>query len=91
MGRIEGRNRRASRTPLNLAQKTNQLLFSAHHAKVKEQAVSLHIFRRNATHCISPYDIVAYVCVCVCVCVCVSVCVSVCVCRVCGRQENGLR
>ena len=36
-------------------------------------------FRRNATHCISPYAIV----------VCVSVCVFVC--RVCRPQENGLR
>ena len=43
------------------------------------------IFRRNATHCISPYAIVMCLCVCVCVCMCV------CVCRVCGSQENGLR
>ena len=51
------------------------------------------IFRRNATHCISPYAIVKCVCVSVCVsvCVCLCVCVSVCVCRVCGPQENGLR
>ena len=41
------------------------------------------IFRRNETHCSSPYAIV--------VCVCGSVCLSVCVCRVCGPQENGLR
>ena len=34
------------------------------------------IFRRNATHCISPYAIV--VCECVCMCVCVCVCVSIC-------------
>ena len=33
------------------------------------------VFRRNATHCISPYATVVYVCVC----------------RVCGPQENGLR
>ena len=43
------------------------------------------IFRRNATHCISPYAIVICVCVYVCLCVCV------CVCSVCGPQENGLR
>ena len=49
--------------------------------------LSFSVFRRNATHCISPYAIV--VCVCVCVCVCLYVCV--CVCRVCGRQKNGLR
>ena len=30
-----------------------------------------HVFRRNATHCISPYAIVMCVCVCVSVCVCV--------------------
>ena len=47
------------------------------------------IFRRNATHCISPYVVVKRVCVCVCVCVCVRECV--CVCRVFGPQENGLR
>ena len=41
------------------------------------------IFRRNATHCISPIAII------VCVCVCLSVRPSVC--RVCGPQENGLR
>ena len=41
------------------------------------------MFRRSATHCISPQAAV----VCVCVSVCVSVCL--CVCRVCGRQENG--
>ena len=35
------------------------------------------IFRRNATHCISPYAIV--VCEWACVCVCLSVCLSVCV------------
>ena len=58
-------------------------------------SLSLTIFRRNATHCISPYAIVMCVCVCVsvcvCLCVCVSVCVSVCVCHVCGYQENGAR
>ena len=37
-----------------------------------------YVFRRNATHCISPYAIV--MCVCVCVCLCVSVCVCLCVC-----------
>ena len=47
------------------------------------------IFRRNATHCISPYAIVK--CVCVCVRVCVCVCVCMCVCRAWGPQENGLR
>ena len=31
------------------------------------------IFRRNATHCISPYAIVVCVWVCVCVCVCLCV------------------
>ena len=31
------------------------------------------IFRRNETHCISPYAIVVCVCVCVSVCVCLSV------------------
>ena len=45
------------------------------------------IFKRNATHCISPYAID----VCLCVSVCVCVCVSVCACHVCERQENGLR
>ena len=29
------------------------------------------IFRRHATHCISPYAIVVCVCVCMCMCVCV--------------------
>ena len=38
------------------------------------------IFRRNATHCISPYAIVVCVCVCLCVCVLVCVCVSMCLC-----------
>ena len=37
------------------------------------------IFRRHATHCISPYAIV----------VCLRVCL--CVCHICGPQENGLR
>ena len=36
------------------------------------------IFRRNATHCISPYAIV--MCVCVCVCLYVRLCLCVCVC-----------
>ena len=40
------------------------------------------VFRRNATHCISPYAID----LCVCVSVCVSVCL--CVCRVCERHET---
>ena len=35
------------------------------------------IFRRNATHCISPYAIIVCVCVCLCVCVCVCVCLCV--------------
>ena len=38
------------------------------------------VFRRYATHCISPYAIIMCVCVCVCVSVCLSVCVSVCLC-----------
>ena len=42
-------------------------------------------------HCISPYAVVVCVCVSGCVSGCVSVRVSVYVCRVCGRQENGLR
>ena len=46
-------------------------------------ALALTIFRQNATHCILPYAVV--------VCLCLSVCVCVSVCRVCGRQENGLR
>ena len=41
------------------------------------------VFRRNVTHCISPYAIV--------MCVSVYVCVCVCVCRICEPQENGLR
>ena len=40
---------------------------------------SIMIFSRNAMHCISHYANV------------VCVCLSLCVCRVCGRQENGLR
>ena len=35
------------------------------------------VFRRNGTHCISPYAIVVCVCVCLCVCVCVCLCVCV--------------
>ena len=44
--------------------------------KLTDINVRMVIFRRNATHCISPYAIV----ICVCVCVCLSVCMSVCVC-----------
>ena len=33
-------------------------------------------FRRNATHCISPYAIVMCVCVCVCLYVCVCMCAA---------------
>ena len=57
--------------------------FSLVAVKVTLKSPSCIIFRRNATHCISPDAIV------VCVCVCVSVCR--CACRVCGRQENGFR
>ena len=39
-----------------------------------ENFMSVKVFRRNATHCISPIAIVVYVCVCVCLCVCVCVC-----------------
>ena len=63
------------------------------------------IFRRNATHCTSPYAIVVCLCVCISVCMCVCVCVCVCararacvrawvrecVCHICGPQESSLR
>ena len=44
-------------------------------SKMTEANVRCYIFRRNVTHCISPYAIVMCVYVCVCVCVCQCVCV----------------
>ena len=38
---------------------------------IYDKELTAGVFRRNATHCISPYAIG----MCVCVCVCLSVCV----------------